>query len=268
MVATIDERKGSGSVPGELWGARARDWAEVQEQAQRGEYPPVLEAAGVAAGTRLLDVGCGSGVAAAIARGRGALISGIDAALQAVEIARERVPDGEFRVGEMESLPHDDDSFDVVTGFNSFQYAADPLGAPREARRVTRAGGTVVILTWGNPEICDTAAVLKALASLMPPSPPGAGGPFALSKPGALEDLAGRAGLAPGKADELRTRWEYPDRRTALRGILSAGPAVKAIDAAGEERVATAVIDAIAPFRIAAGGYAFENTWRYLVATT
>jgi SAM-dependent methyltransferase len=266
-VATIDEVKGSAAVQGELWGARARDWAEVQEEAQGGQYPPVLEAAGVAAGTTLLDVGCGSGVAAAIARGRGAKVSGIDAALQAVEIARHRVPDADFRVGEMETLPYDDGSFDVVTGFNSFQYAADPVRALREARRVARAGGTVAILTWGPPESCEATAVLRALASLLPPPPPGVPGPFALSGPGALEDLARRAGLTSRKAGEVTTRWSYPDRETVLRGLLSAGPAVKAIDAAGEQRVAAAVIDAIAPFHTAADGYAIENSWRYLLAT-
>jgi SAM-dependent methyltransferase len=266
-VAAIDEINGSAAVQGELWGARARDWAEVQEEAQSSQYPPVLDAACVGDGTTLLDVGCGSGVAAAIARKRGAKVSGIDAALPAVEIARARVPGADFRVGEMEALPYDDGSFDVVTGFNSFQYAADPVRALREARRVARAGGTIAILTWGQPEACEATAVLKALASLIPPPPPTAPGPFALAEAGALENLVGQAGLDPRGADEITTRWDYPDRETALRGMLSAGPAVRAIAAAGEERVAEAVIDAIAPFRTAAGGYAIENSWRYLLAT-
>jgi SAM-dependent methyltransferase len=266
-MATSDTATGSAPVQGELWGARARDWAEVQEPAQKGLYPPVFDAAGVGEGTVLLDAGCGSGVAAAIALERGAKVSGIDAALPMVEIARERVPDADLRVGELEALPYDDDSFDVVTGFNAFQYAADPVHALQEARRVARPGGTVAILTWGRPEHCEATAIIKALASLLPPPPPGARGPHALSAPGELEDLAQRAGLAPSRAAELSTRWEYPDRETALRGHLAAGPAAKAIKAAGEERVAAAISDAIAPFRTASGGYVLENSWRYLLAT-
>lgn len=266
-MATIDQTKGSAAVQGELWGARARDWADVQEPAQRVMYPPVFDAVGVTEGTRLLDVGCGSGVAAAIARERGAKVSGIDAALQAVEIARERVPHADFRVGELEALPHDDGSFDVVTGFNSFQYAADPVRALREARRVARPGGTVAILNWGRPQACEFAAVLKALASLLPPPAPGTPGPFALSEPGALEQLAGQAGLTPRHSDELTTSWEYPDLQTALRAILSAGPAVRAIAANDQQRVTAAVTDALAPFCTAAGGYIIENAWRHLVAT-
>jgi SAM-dependent methyltransferase len=266
-MATSDAVMGSATVQGQLWGARARDWAEVQEPASSELYPPVFDAAGVGDGTVLLDVGCGSGVAAAIARERGAKVSGIDAALQFVEIARERVPDGDFRVGELEALPYDDDSFDVVTGFASFQYAADPVHALQEARRVARPGGTVAMLTWGQPEHCEAAGIIGALGSLLPPPPPGAPGPFALSAPGALEDLAHKAGLTTSRAAEFSTRWDYPDRETALRAHLSSGPAAKAIRHAGEERVVAAISDAIAPFRTAAGGYALENSWRYLLAT-
>jgi SAM-dependent methyltransferase len=251
------------AVQGRLWSARAQAWADIQEPVQSEMYPPVLDAAGVGPGTRLLDVGCGSGVAAAIAHERGASVSGVDAAAPAIELARRRVPAGEFRVGEIEQLPYDDDAFDVVTGFNAFQYAADPARAVAEARRV---GRVVAILAWGPPEECEAAGYVKALGSLLPPPPPGAPGPFALSTPGALEDLARAAGLEPRAAGSVAARWEYPDRVTALRGMLSAGPAVKAIEHAGEARVEAAVADAAAPYRTAAGGYVFENTWRYVIA--
>jgi SAM-dependent methyltransferase len=265
MTAT-EAIKGSAAVEGELWGARALDWA-LQEELGAALYAPVLDAARVSEGTRLLDVGCGSGVAAAIAHERGVIVSGIDASAPAIEIARERVPDADFRAGEMEALPYDDASFDVVTGFNSFQYAADPVRALREARRVVRSGGSVAIVTWGKPEDCEAAGLLKAFGSLMPPPPPGAPGPFALAAPGALEELAGKAGLTPADAGEVTTSWDYPDRETALRALLSAGPAMRAIAAAGEERVTVAASEAIAPFRTASGGYAIENAWRYLITT-
>jgi SAM-dependent methyltransferase len=239
----------------------------VQEPAQSGLYPPVFDAACVGDETKLLDVGCASGVAAAIAHDRGARVSGIDAAAALIEIAHERVPGAELRLGEIEQPPYANAVFDVVTGFNAFQYAADPIRALREARRVTAAGGAVVIVTWGQPEDCEATAYLKALGSMLPPPPPGAPGPFALSAPGALEGLASEAGLTPRGAHEVATRWQYPDRETALRGLLAAGPAVKAIDAAGEEPVAAAVTEAISPFRTAAGSYAIENTWRYLITT-
>ena len=65
---------------GSLWGARARDWAEVQEGQFAAGYDDVLARAGVGPGTRLLDAGCGAGMAAMRAAALGAKVSGIDAA--------------------------------------------------------------------------------------------------------------------------------------------------------------------------------------------
>ncbi len=55
----------------------------------------------------------------------------------------------------MESLPYEDGSFDVVTGLNAFQFAADPAHALRAAGRVARRGAPLVIATWGRPEQCE-----------------------------------------------------------------------------------------------------------------
>jgi SAM-dependent methyltransferase len=264
-MATSEQVNGSAAVQGALWGARAGEWAAIQEPTQRGDYAATLDAAGVGDGTRLLDVGCGSGVAAAAARERGAVVCGIDAALAAVEHARARVPDGEFRVAEMEALPYDDGAFDVVCGFNSFQYAADPLHALREARRVARPRGTVAIHMWGPLDDSDAATVVGALLALLPAQPAG-GGPHAFSEPGVVEDLARRAGLDPIRAGATRTSWTYPDRATALRGVLSAGPAVQAVHAAGEDRATAAVAEALEPFVRSSGRVVLDNTWRFVIA--
>jgi len=57
---------------------------------------------------------------------------GLDAAEALLDVARKRTPSGDFRQGEMEELPFADGTFDVVTGFNSLQYAADPVNALRQ----------------------------------------------------------------------------------------------------------------------------------------
>jgi hypothetical protein len=65
---------------------------------------------------------------------------------------------------------------------------------------------------------------------------------------------------------EVTTCWEYAEEDSALRARLSAGPAVRAIAAGGEERVGEAVLAAIAPYRTEPGGYRLENAFRYVVA--
>ncbi len=74
--------------------------------------------------------------------------------------SRERVPAGDFRTADLESVPFADAAFDVVTGFNSFQFAGDLLRALTEARRVTRPGSKVVVMTWGQPEGMEAAAIV------------------------------------------------------------------------------------------------------------
>lgn len=257
---------GSAQAQGALWGARARDWAEVQEPAHLPLYRAVFERLGVGPDTDLLDVGCGSGLACALARERGARVSGIDAAAPLIDIARKRVPGGEFETGEMEVIPFRDRSFSAVTGFNSFQYAARPANALAEARRLACNGAPVVMVTWGDPRDCEAAAYLSAVGRLLPPPPPGAGGPFALSDEGALGGLAREAGLRTLDVEDVDCPFIYPDRDTALRGLLSAGPVVKAIQASGEAAVRDAVSGAIEPFRRDDGTYRMENKFRYLLA--
>jgi ubiquinone/menaquinone biosynthesis C-methylase UbiE len=161
-------------VNGRLWGARARDWANIQEGTVRPVYEAVLARTRVKSGTRYLDVGCGAGMAAQIAAVLGAQVSGIDAAEALLDIARLRTPAGDFRRGDIEQLPFDDHSFDVITGFNSFQYAGNPVVALGQARRVARSGSAVVIMTWGNPDGMEAASLVAALRPLMPVPPPGA----------------------------------------------------------------------------------------------
>jgi hypothetical protein len=95
---------------------------------------------------------------------------------------------------------------------------------------------------------------------------PGAPGPFALSAEGALEELAASAGLAVTERAEAVTVWEYADDETALRGLLAPGPAVRAIETAGEEAVRAGILEALAPFLTREGGYRLENTFVYVVA--
>ncbi len=253
-------------IQGSLWGTRARDYAEILEQFGRPLYEAVFQAAGVEAGTRLLDVGCGPGLATQLADKRGAHVAGLDAAETSLEIARVRTPAGDFRAGEMEDLPWDDNTFDVVTGFNAFQYAADVVNALREARRVARPDGRVAMAVWGREEDCEAVATVTALSKFLPPPPPGVPGPFALSAPGRVERLLQQAGLAPLTSGEVDCPFEFPDLETAVRGGMSSGSAAAAIRQAGAEAVQQAIIESLAPFRTSEGSYHQRNRFRYVIA--
>ena len=265
-IATPPRAAGSAPMQGDLWSARARDYAELQESYFRPLYESVQRRPELAKSQSILDVGCGPGLAAQLFAQSIANVAGVDASEAFINIARERMPGRNFRVSEMETLPHADGSFDVVTGFNSFQYAASPSNALREARRVAQPEGTIVIATWGLPEDCEAAGHLKALGALMPPPPPGAPGPFALSDESKLKALASEAGLTPIEVVDVQCPWIYPSLEVALRAMLSAGPAERAIRNSSIERARDAVANAIAPYHTPSGEYHLRNKFRYLIA--
>jgi SAM-dependent methyltransferase len=256
----------SGATEGQLWSARALDWADYQEVQFHDLYTAVLGSTRKLAGQRLLDVGCGTGTLLRRATKHGAIATGLDAATGMVQIARRRVPDPDIRIGELERLPFGPGSFDIVTGVNVFDLARDPLAAVIEARRVLRPEGTLVATTWGAPERCDATRLMTAVRALMPPkaSTPGPGDP---SVPAALAELATAAGLTDVREYDADCIWRYDDESTLLRGLMSAGPLVLATAHSGAYAVTSAILRAVKRHRTSDGGYTLHNVFRLVTAT-
>ena len=256
---------GSAERWGPLWGARPDDWALSEEQQTPG-YEAALERLGPVAGLRVLDIGCGAGVFLRLAADRGAEPSGLDASEALVAHARRRVPEADVRVGDMESLPYDDDTFDVVTGFTSFFFANDMVAALREAGRVARPGGTVVVQVWGAHERCSLEAMKEIARPYFPPRPPDAPPDPDLSVPGALEALAAAAGLAPETTFVSSLAYRFPDEETLARALVAPAGLALLVGPDREAEAKAAIVTGLAPYRTADGGYVLENEFRYLLA--
>jgi ubiquinone/menaquinone biosynthesis C-methylase UbiE len=126
---------------------------------------PLLDAAGVAEGMRLLDLATGPGYVAARAAERGAEPLGIDFSPEMLELAARLHPELEFREGDANALPFDDESFDLVVANFLMPHLSDLPGAVREAARVTRPGGRVALTTWDSPQRTRfVGAVMEAVA--------------------------------------------------------------------------------------------------------
>lgn len=250
---------------GELWGAAAEDWADHQEPFSRPLWEAMLDDGRVGEGTRFFDAGCGGGGASVLAARRGARIWGLDAAEPMIRIAAARLPDGDFRTGDLVALPYPDDSFDVAFASLSIMLATDPVAALRELLRVTASAGCILVAIWGTREECEMRVVLKAIRDTLP-APPQGKGPFVLSGTGALEALIEQAGGVVQGGAGVDCPFEYADFETLWRAQRSAGPFQGAFQVVGEARLKEAVERAVAPFRTGAGRIRLENRFRYVKA--
>jgi SAM-dependent methyltransferase len=257
---------GSATRWGPLWGARPADWA-LSEDRQLPTYEAALKRTGLEPGWRVLDIGCGAGAFLRLVAELGGEPHGIDASDALIEFARGRLLDADLRVGEMEDLPWEHETFDLVTGFNSFFFANDMVAALREAGRVAKPGAPIVIQVWGAHERCDLEAMKQLARPFLPPRPPHAPPDPDLSQPGALQALATQAGLTPESEFDASWVLEYPDAETLGRALVAvAGLAVLA----GPERereLKTAIIDGLAPYRTPDGSYRLSNEFHYLIAS-
>ena len=263
---TTAMQTGSAERWGPRWGSRAAEWAETEEQ-QLPTYEEAIRRVGIAASARVLEVGCGSGVFLRAAADRGARVVGLDASPALIELARARVPEAELTVGDLQRLPYEDGSFDVVAGFNAFFFADDMIAALREAGRVAKPGSPVVIQVWGAHGRCSLDAIKPLVRPFFPGYDADAAPPPDLGVPGALEAVASAAGLVPKETYDVSWAYVYEDDEALLRGMLSAAGVGDAAGPAGEPGLRAGLLEALAPFRTAGGGYRLENEWHTLVAS-
>src|SRR4051812_31196052 len=113
---------------------------------------PLLEAASVGPGVRVLDVASGPGSAAAAAAARGAQAVGVDLAPRMIELARQLHPEIKFIEAEVENQPFSDDSFDALICNFGLGHFPRPEASIAQCVRVLRPGGAIALSWWDNPE--------------------------------------------------------------------------------------------------------------------
>jgi SAM-dependent methyltransferase len=264
MSNDTTEATAAAAIQAELWSERARDWAELVESEMdpwlKPIYEEVLDRLGVARGTALLDVGCGAGRFACMASDRGASVSGVDITPTFITIARGHTPKGDFRLGDLQVLPWADDTFDVITGFNSFFYAEDLGQALREAHRVARPASRLAMTAFGRPQNSDFAPLFELLAEAVPA--------FAVEEDEGrpLERFLTDAGFTVELAEYRQNTETYPDMDTLVRGYLAIGPLRQAVRAIGEETVAEFMRTAFSSLVRPDGSVRLTDEYRLLIA--
>jgi SAM-dependent methyltransferase len=111
---------------------------------------PFADFAGIKAGQRVLDVGCGPGALTAelVARTGAESVAAVDPSEPFVEAARSRLPGVDVQLAAAEDLPHSDAAFDAALAQLAVHFMTDAVAGIAEMARVTRAGGVVATSVW------------------------------------------------------------------------------------------------------------------------
>ena len=197
------------------------------------------EFASVAAGQRVLDVGCGPGALTAelVARLGPDAVSAVDPSEPFVAAARERHPGVTVERAAAEQLPFEAEEFDAALAQLVVHFMADPVAGLREMTRVTRSDGVVAACVWDLASGGGPLSVFWEAARELDPEAadesqlPGA-------RQGHLTELFEKAGLREVEESVLSVRVEHPTFEDWWEpftlGVGPAGAFVAALDAAGQ----------------------------------
>jgi len=230
-----------------------------------------MDRAGVRAGERVLDVGCGCGhtsVRLGERVGPEGAVVGVDVSGVMLEAARQRAGAASLRHvaflhADAQIHPFEPGSFDLVYSRFGVMFFADPGAAFANLARGLRPGGRLVFVCWQSLDRNDwmRVPVAAAAAHLEIPAPadPHAPGPFAFADAERMRGLLESAGLAPVEVEPLERELVVGgggDLDATVAFLLQMGPAGAALREADEalrERVASSVREALAPYAGPAG---------------
>ncbi|MET7544110.1 methyltransferase domain-containing protein [Streptomyces sp. NPDC005507] len=145
------------------WAGQADAYAASFGKLCAYPVPELLRAAEVREGARVLDVGTGTGVAAAAACERAAKVTAVDAEPGMVARAAQAVPEADVLLASLPRLPFADDEFDAVVGNFVLNHVGRPREALKELRRVTRPGGRIAVTIWATPPAAGQALLGRAV---------------------------------------------------------------------------------------------------------
>lgn len=231
------------------WDAIAPAYDRTNTPTQMAIAEEGLRRAGVGAGTRFLDIACGSGALAIPAARRGARVVAVDLSPVMLDLLRERARreqlDIQTAVMDGHALEVDDASFDVAGSQFGVMLMPDLARALREMARVVVPGGRVLLDVYGDPARIDFLSLFVAAVRAVRPAfsgPPTDPPPdeFRLADPARLRRELAAAGLRDIRIETVEESAEFETGRALWDWIAGSNPIVECmlamLEITGDER--------------------------------
>ncbi|MFC9324349.1 methyltransferase domain-containing protein [Kitasatospora sp. NPDC057015] len=237
------------------WARRSGTYDDGFGRMTAGVHGLLLDAAEVRRGTRLLEVGCGTGRLARAALERGAEVVATDAVAQMVAQAAAALPQALVRQAALPRLPFADGGFEAVVGAFVVNHVPEPLAAVAELARVTAPGGRVVLSCWDTPAENLAQGLVAAAVAEAGATPAGdlpGHSPFApYASTEAFAGLLEAAGLRDVRVESAR--WTHPVDpgrwwQDVLDGTVLTASLIEGQDRATVARIRAAYDRLTAPF--------------------
>lgn len=226
------------------WERSAEGWNEHAPEIRawlREATEAMLDAVGVCAGHRVLDVAAGAGepaIDAARRVGDSGHVLATDFSPAILRLARANAERAglrnlEFRVADATRLPVDDASFDVALCRLGLMLLRDPAAALREMHRATRPGGYACTLVFSAPERNPCIGILMSTAlkhaGLPARDPLVPGGLLSLGKPGLVDELYRAAGFGAVATTRIDAPFRLPSARAYLDFVRDSASPIQQI---------------------------------------
>jgi SAM-dependent methyltransferase len=221
------------------------DFTRIAES-MRESGEDVVRQAGITAGMKVLDLGCGDGTTAIPAAKLGAKVTGVDIAGNLVAAANRRAAQAglqatcNFMEGDACDLAGiENKTFDRVISIFGAMFAPRPFDVAREMVRVTKPGGRIIMGNWIPNDPTLVAQILKTSAAYSPPPPEGFISPMAWGVPTNVTERFGAAGIAWEGLTCERDSYVFDFKGTPAQFVDTFrqyyGPTMNAFDAAAKE---------------------------------
>ncbi|MEU9577022.1 class I SAM-dependent methyltransferase [Streptomyces chilikensis] len=261
---------------GSHWAAHQDRWDAVNA----GFNQPLLDAAAIGSGERVLDIGCGAGTTTQLAARAAAPghALGLDLSAPMLERARTRaardgIPNISFEHGDAQVHPLTPGAFDVAISRFGIMFFDDPVAAFANIATALRPGGRIAFLSAAEPEGNQWLQSLTSLDDILPMrgfGAPGAPGMFSLADAGTATAALTEAGFQDVRAEHVQAYGTWGrDAREAAHFLLDSGPGRHLLEQVGpddRERARSRLVEWLRPYRTD-GALRLRSTAWLLTAT-